>query len=216
MSIAEKLLRAKEDLDAVYQAGLLDDTYYLPGTLDFRQLFYKTEFPVGYSLTIKTGVAPGSLGEIFRMAVNIERVKLDIPAATHNATYFAYSAKDLKEVEFPDGIKLTNFTNGFSMCSALVTIKGAIDLSGATGVDGCFTGCGSLVDVRFVPGTINLSISFNASSGLSDASIQSIVDGLASLPAGSGQTLTVHKTVAANMTEAQKTAITTKNWTLVS
>lgn len=221
MSISEKLLRAKEDLDAVYQAGLLNDTYYLPGSLNFQLMFYKTAFPAGYNLTLNISTAPASLAEVFRVVTGLEKLTIKVPTDTaYPANYFVMGSSSgnsaLKELTLPDGIKFSSFINSCNQCVQLQKVNGRIDLSSSTSNVSCFDNCLELVDVRFMPGTITKSLSFNQSSKLSDASIQSIVDGLASLPAGSDQTLTVHKTVAGKMTEAQKTAITTKNWTLVS
>ena len=64
-------------------------------------------------------------------------------------------------------------------------------------------------------GTIGNSITFSASSKLTNASVQSIIDHLADLTSKTAQTLTLHATVGAQMTEAQKATCTAKNWTLV-
>ena len=66
--------------------------------------------------------------------------------------------------------------------------------------------------IRFVPSTIGFSISFAQSSVLSDESIQSIIDGLATVTTTC--TLTLHATVKAKLTDEQKNAITAKGWTL--
>lgn len=66
--------------------------------------------------------------------------------------------------------------------------------------------------IRFVPSTIGFSISFSQSSVLSDESIQSIIDGLATVTTTC--TLTLHETVKAKLTDEQKSAIESKGWTL--
>jgi hypothetical protein len=72
----------------------------------------------------------------------------------------------------------------------------------------------SLKEIRFVPSTIICNTYFT-SAVLSDDSIQSIIDGLADLTGSTAQTLTLHATVGAKLTQAQKDAAAAKNWTLV-
>lgn len=69
--------------------------------------------------------------------------------------------------------------------------------------------------IRFVPLSIPKNISFSGCSSLSADSIQSIIDGLADLTGTTAQTMTLHTTVGAKLTEAQKENIAAKNWTLV-
>ena len=110
--------------------------------------------------------------------------------------------------------KGTDFTNMFNWSSNIVEI-GEMDISSATKVTSMFGNCSGLVRVSFVPACIKLSISFAQSSKLDDASIQSIIDGLADLTGAIAQTLTLHATVGAKLTDAQKATATAKNWTLV-
>lgn len=72
----------------------------------------------------------------------------------------------------------------------------------------------NLEEIRF-EGCIGKSFSIKDSSKLSIASVQSIIDALKDLTGQTQQTLTFHATVGANMTDAQKAAITAKNWQLV-
>lgn len=67
--------------------------------------------------------------------------------------------------------------------------------------------------IRFVPSTINFSISFQQSSVLSNESIQSIIDGLATVT--SSTELTLHQTVKNKLTEEQKSVIESKGWTIL-
>ena len=68
-----------------------------------------------------------------------------------------------------------------------------------------------LREVRFVPETIKFGMVFS-SSVLSDGSIQSIIDGLATVE--TAQTLTLHTDVKAKLTDEQLATITSKNWNL--
>jgi hypothetical protein len=219
MTIAEKLTRAKADLDAAY----LTDTYYLPGSLNFRLMFYKTAFPVGYNLTLNIATAPASLAEVFRVVTGLEKLTIKVPTDTaYPADYFALGPSSgnstLKELTFPDGIKFSSFINFCNQCVRLQKVNGRIDLSSSTSNAACFDNCPELVDVRFMPGTITKSLTFNKSSNLSDESIRSIVSGLADLTGQTTQTLTVHATVKSRIVALGLEGVITddKNWTLVS
>lgn len=66
--------------------------------------------------------------------------------------------------------------------------------------------------IRFVPNTIGFSISFLQSPVLSDESIQSIIDGLATVT--SSTELILHQTVKNKLTDEQKSIIESKGWTI--
>lgn len=72
----------------------------------------------------------------------------------------------------------------------------------------------SLENISF-EGVIANSISFAYSSNLTMASVDSIISCLKDLTGATAQTITFHATVGGKLTEAQKAAITAKNWTLV-
>lgn len=74
-----------------------------------------------------------------------------------------------------------------------------------------FRNCKALVEVRFVATTIHWSISFADSPLLSTESVQSIIDGLATVT--TAQTITFNKAVA--LSDEQKQIINEKGWTLV-
>ena len=77
-----------------------------------------------------------------------------------------------------------------------------------------FQGCEALEEIRIV-GLLGCSMSFSACSRLSDGSVQSVIDHLADLTGKTAQKLTLHTDVGAKLTQAQKDAISAKNWTLV-
>ena len=108
---------------------------------------------------------------------------------------------------------IVNLIYTFFGCKSLVTIEGSIDLSATTSTNNAFARCDSLKDIRFVAGSIRVSISFSESEVLSNESTQSILDGLADLTGVTTQTLTLHKNIV--LTDEQKATISSKNWTLV-
>lgn len=172
--------------------------------------FIRAAFPEGYELTLAVPNALTSLTEFIRQTTGLRKVTLNIPLTqSYKPTYFAYRNTDIEEIVFHDNIKFTDLTYFVSQASSLVKIAGVMDLSESTNNANGFTSCPSLKEVRFKEGTITKSISFNSSSQLSDASIDSIVDGLASV---SGQTLTLNSSVLERLSAEQKATISGKGW----
>lgn len=109
--------------------------------------------------------------------------------------------------------KCTNIGSMFYGLQALERIDGTpLDFSSATGFSRTFDKCYKLEEIRFAENCIKVSLSLSDSPLLSDETIQSIINGLATVE--TAQTLTLHADVKAKLTETQLTAITSKNWTL--
>lgn len=70
-----------------------------------------------------------------------------------------------------------------------------------------------LTEIRFVPNTISESIKLTHSPLLSNESIQSIIDGLATVTTTC--TLTLHATVKAKLTDEQKQIVESEGWTIL-
>lgn len=114
-----------------------------------------------------------------------------------------------------DFSKVTNTYLMFSNHSATVTIDGKpLNFSSATETV-TFYHLSRLEYVRFAPGTMEQSLNMSACAKLTYDSIQSVIDGLKDLTGASAKTLTFHANVGAKLTQAQKDAISAKNWTLV-
>ena len=110
---------------------------------------------------------------------------------------------------------LVGLNNAFQNAKGLEVIDGIpLNLSNTTSFNSTFMYCEELREIRFVENSIKASISFSHSNKLSDATIQSIIEGLADLTGSTTQTLTFHKTVGGKLTDTQKATITAKNWTL--
>lgn len=113
-----------------------------------------------------------------------------------------------------DIIATNNFSSyTFVSCALLKTIRKLV-VDENTVYPRWFDGCYALENITF-DGTIGASLTLSHASKLTDASVQSIIDHLADLTGQTAQTLTFHATVGGKLTEAQKAAITAKNWTLV-
>lgn len=121
----------------------------------------------------------------------------------------------LKKISFSPKLNALNVTLLFNGRGSLEEIIGELDLSKITSADvqkNPFNGCTSLVEVRFTKESIKYNLSFTQSSQLSDESIQSILDGLATV--SSTQTLAFNSAVYAKLTEEQKQSAADKGWTI--
>lgn len=83
----------------------------------------------------------------------------------------------------------------------------------ATIYDNTFAQASKLENIT-ISGAIGKSISFANSAALTATSVQSIIGHLKDLTGGTAQTLTFHATVGAKLTDAQKSSIAAKNWTV--
>ena len=183
--------------------------------------FYKASFSEETHLVLEYGdTFGGAMTNMFAYTSSskIKSIKIvgnrQVTGVTLNSTFNNCSAEiiDFSECDF---VLVTGaMQSTFSNCTKLKEIKGTLDVSKVSSFVTPFNGCTVLEEVRFLEGNIFKSIAFNSSSLLSDESIQSIIDGLADLTDSDTQTLMLHATVKAKLTEEQIATITSKNWTL--
>lgn len=152
-----------------------------------------------------------SLGNPFKGCSNLESIgEFNVSSATSLPPFTG--STNLKSIDFVNSTsKVTNFSELFNGKTLLETAKG-LDLSSATNVSNMFLGCSNLKNVTFVENSIKISFNLGDSPLLTDESIQSLINGLATVT--SQQTLTLHADVKSKLTEEQKSAITSKNWQL--
>lgn len=134
---------------------------------------------------------------------------IDKPAA--NMAYGFHGTTNLVRMVGVNTSRATNCSYMFSN-SGIQVIERPFDFSACTALSAFFN-ANKLVEVRIVAGTIKVNTNIS-SAVLSDESIQSIIDGLADLTGGTAQTLTLHATVKAKLTEEQLATITSKNWSV--
>jgi len=222
----------KEDVDLTSAVGSLVDGYGqggnqldLMGRMTSLQCSYKGAiFPTDTELDIHIGkyanIDVDCLTGAFYYSKGLKSVKLS--CESRNVSMSAITAfQTCTDLEVID---LTNFnrvisktTQMFHSCERLKRVLGELDFSAVINVaymNSVFGYCEQLTDIAFKQGCLKYSISFPQSPLLSDASIQSIIDGLADLIGQTAQTLTFHADVKAKLTEAQIATITSKNWTL--
>ena len=149
----------------------------------------------------------------FYACTALESIKqLNINSATNLNTLFTHS-NNLKFIDFVNSTsKVTNFSSLFSGKTMLETVKG-LDLSSATNLSSMFSNCSNLKNITFVENSIKISFNIGSSSLLSDESIQSLINGLATVE--TTQNLTIHNNVATKLTDEQKATISSKNWNIV-
>lgn len=110
---------------------------------------------------------------------------------------------------------VVNFNIMFMHEESLISIEGnPFDFSSATTIALIFNYCNNIQSFRVVPNTIKAAIDLGRNGKLDEATIQSVIDGLADLTGGTAQTLTLHADVKAKLTDEQKATITGKNWTI--
>jgi hypothetical protein len=123
-----------------------------------------------------------------------------------------YGAPNIVDIDFTEtNLKIGTSNGSFFSCKVLKNIFGEFDFSEASDVNNMFDRCEALEEFRIKNNTLSLSLSFSRSSKLSAETVQSIIDGLATVE--TAQTLTLHKNIV--LTDEQKATIESKGWTLV-
>jgi hypothetical protein len=142
--------------------------------------------------------------------------KYEIIVTNSAPNLFSYNSQ-ITSTKVPITIDTTN-TNTmyvFMYCSRLKTIPSLKVTEKVSAFSGWFTGCSALEEINFTEDSvIKANISFANSPLLTTTSVDSIIHALKDLTGATAQTLTLHATVKGNLTQAQKDAITAKNWTL--
>lgn len=148
----------------------------------------------------------------FNACVNLESVDYYINSSKcTNFTSLFTNCTKLKYIKGVDTSKATRM-GGFINGSGVETIDSLIDMSNVQSTHmNAFTTANNLVNVSFVAESIKYSLGFG-SAVLSDESIQSIIDGLATVE--TAQTLTLHADVKTKLTDEQLATITSKNWSV--
>ena len=154
----------------------------------------------------------GCMGQMFYLNNGVEKVILNVPDEIQYMENTFSNCGILEEVVLNFSTKnITSYVSAFANNRTLKRILGVLDFSSATNVSYMFASCADLKEVTFKPNTLSLSISLSGSSKLSADSIQSIIDGLATVE--TAQTLTLAKAIG--LTDEQKSTINSKGWTLV-
>ena len=162
-------------------------------------------------------IRPGGAGNHYMMFARtgvevLDETILDTSQCTAFSMSF-YNSSRLKSITI-DIKSLKAFADVFNFGGALETVA-LKNVPETCNFTGGFSGCNKLTNFT-VTGTIG-GTAFNLSSCsmLTDASVQCIIDHLKDRTGTTAATLTFHATVGGKLTQAQKDAISAKNWTLV-
>lgn len=126
-----------------------------------------------------------------------------------NMGFFATHSK-VEKIKIKNTGKVNNVELAFYNLHKCQEIS-LLDFTSVTNANNTFNYSPSIKELRFVKNSIHISISFESQGLLSTESVQSIIDGLATVT--TAQTITFHKDIA--LTDAQKQTINEKGWTLV-
>ena len=199
-----------EGMEQGFEEGVLSVPSYYAEYINFGG----EVFPENYNFVMKVRK---SIGINFMRSQNLKSIKLIADDTTHtiNMQQIYRECATLEIVDLTEyGRKITNASYMFFQAKAIKSVYGALDVSECTSFTNWLNGAPNLEDIEFAPGTIKISIPFSWNDKLTDASVQSIIDGLADLTGQTAQTLTFTGTVGNKLTQAQKDAISAKNWTL--
>ena len=143
--------------------------------------------------------------------VDISNVYKIVDKCRYFSSCFSYcsSLTDIT-LEAPQGV---NFSYCFSSCSSLETINRELDFSRnerAYDVQGTFSYCTKLKNVRFKANSLKYSTDLKQSVDLTQDSVNSIIDGLATV--SSTQYIGLPSNITTGLSEEQLTIIRDKNW----
>lgn len=174
--------------------------------------FRESTFIPNYEISLNTP-ALNSLSYAFYNTTGLKEVKL-AGNNSGNVVDFSNSFRNSADLESVDlsafNAKISSGNSAFHTARKLREILGAFDFSECTNVNTMFQNCNALETVELVANLLKMSISFSASPLLSANSIQSIIDGLAKVE--TKQTLSLHSTTAAKLTDEQYNILSAKNW----
>lgn len=125
-----------------------------------------------------------------------------------------------KKITISNTSKVTNFDNCFKQCSELKEI-GLLDCSSCTSFNDTFTSSGSISIISFVENSIKAAIDFSKTRNLTQESINSIVNGCATLSLstniyfnGYNYSGNTNNTTGVFVSEEQVAELTAKGWTV--
>lgn len=204
--------------DVGYDEGQNNGVVDSPNPLEYcpsiASQFIDVNFPTGYELILNIPLA-NNLDRCFYKTSGMKKVTVK-GNNNENVINFNFAFRGSNDLEIVDlteyKVKISNANYMFGQSKKLKEILGVLDFSECTSVNYTFYDCLELVTVTLKENSIKLSISFSNSSKLSATSIQSIIDGLATVE--TQQTLTLRSDIANTLTDDQMSQILAKNWSI--
>lgn len=231
MNFAEPLKTIADNVPKVYQAGYDDgvaaggggDNYYDTFWDSYQQNGNRTNYAfafAGAGWTDETfkpkyplRIVGDAEGAFQKSAISAIPVALDISQC--NSLYYTFTfCNNLVRLPRLDISKVQSAVYTFRECYSLEEIACLVFSENTKVEHNIFYNASNLKHLT-VEGTINTPFALYHCSALSNESVQSIIDHLKDLTGATAQTLTFHATVGEKLTQAQKDAISAKNWTLV-
>lgn len=152
----------------------------------------------------------GCIAQMFAFNYGVKKVVLNFPNGLQKMNNLFATTKNLEEVTLNFSTKnVTHFNVAFQASTARKII-GILDFSSATNVMSMFNGSSNLEEVTFAQNTLSVSMSLAQSSKLTADSVQSIIDGLATVE--TAQTLTL--SANAKILQSQVDSANAKGWTI--
>ncbi|MBO5963949.1 MAG: hypothetical protein J6P97_05655 [Bacteroidales bacterium] len=149
------------------------------------------------------------MGQMFTYNNGVKKVILNMPDECQYMIATFNQAKKIEEIVLNFSTKnIISWESAFAN-STVKRIVGVLNFSSTTNVNWMWGN--ALEEVRFEPNTLSISTSLVNSDKLTTDSVQSIINGLATVE--TAQTLTLHKNII--LTDEQKATIQGKGWTLV-
>lgn len=229
MSIAEKLTTISDNVQKVYDAGYekgkseggsINLLYY---ATSLNNIFGGAVFPENFEAVIKVRKAPVNCGAMCHQVSNLKTIKI-ISEDNTNIVDFSQSCRVTAYTPCLELVDLSEFNPTFKLMREafrgqrkLKSILGTLDVSECTTLDSLSNivfECDVLEEIRFTAGSIKTSIHFYTNGALSDASVNSIIDGLADLTGSTAQIISFHSNILDKLTTEQFNAIAAKNWTM--
>ena len=160
-------------------------------------------------------IAPTTLQHMFYQCTNLATLDPSgwDTSSVKDMSQLFYHCLSLTELDLSawETGSATTLYYSFSGCTGMTSLNlGGWDISNVTTMSGAFSGCSALVD--FTPPKMYISFSLSSSSLLSDDSIQAVIDCLQEVD--EIQTLTLHSTVKAKLTDEQIETAEAKGWTI--
>ena len=185
--------------DAYQQSGNRTDFQYAYGGIGWTDETYKPKY-----------IDRPVIGEGMFYKSSVTALAVDTSQCT-SLGYFLRNNTAIKAIALIDAQKAGDLYWTFGGCTSLESL--GIILAESNMYTNAFYNLPALKHMT-VEGTIAKSINFQWSNLLTNASVQSVIDHLKDLTGAATQTLTLHADVKAKITDAQKSSITAKNWTL--
>jgi hypothetical protein len=202
-----------EGIEQGYENGFSDgNLLYYAGCFDAT--FDNVTFPENYNMVLRVKKFSATAYRTFALAKNLKSVKIitDDKESPISLNQVFRECPNLEIVDLTEcSRKICKADYAFFQSNKIISVLGALDLSKITDTAN-YAFFFNVRDLEFVPNTIYKSIRVS-SANLTEASKESIINGLADLTGGTAQTITLNG-VGAKLTAEQKARIAAKNWTL--